>query len=92
MGDLSPFGVMDCNDADATEVRGGATFKFPEIADWCVAAVPVGSSDATVSGCVAEGVDSMAGTGDASEEAVGSADFFGSVLEDRRQRLKSPNI
>jgi hypothetical protein len=92
MGDLSPVGVVDCNDAGATAARGGVVFRVPEIADWCVAAVPVGNSGAAVVEGVGEGSTPRDGFGDADEGAVGSAEFFGVVVDERRQRLKNPNM
>jgi hypothetical protein len=92
MGDLSPFDVVDCNGAVATAARGGVSFKAPEIADWCVAVVAVGNSDAVVGVDVSEGAASDDGFGDACEGAFGSAEIFGVVVDDRRQRLKNPNM
>jgi hypothetical protein len=92
MGDLSPVGVVDSNDADAAAARGGGVFRVPEIADWCVAAVPVGNSGAAVAVDVGEGAASDDGFGGAGDAAIGSAEFFGVVVDDRRQRLKNPNM
>jgi hypothetical protein len=79
MGDLSPIGVVDCIEADATAARGGEVLRVPEIAASCVAAVPVGGSAALASG----------GAGD---DAAGFADGSDVVLEDRRHRLNNPNM
>jgi hypothetical protein len=81
MGDLSPFDVVDCGDADrgATAARGGDDVDDPESAASCVAAVPVGASG--VAGTVSIG---------GSDGVAGSTEFCGVLF--RRQRLKNPNM
>lgn len=82
MGDLSPLDVVDCVDAGtgATAALGGGDVSVPESAASCVAAVPVGAS----------GADAL--SIDGSDGVAGSTECCGGVFDDRRQRLKNPNM
>jgi|SRR5688572_27550606 hypothetical protein len=95
MGDFSP--VADVTRADDGEAAGVAAFGgfetcgAPDSAAWCVAAVPLGSSENAGAGCTARAGIFAGGPVDV---GAGASGFRGSsvVVLARRQRLNIPSM
>jgi hypothetical protein len=93
MGDLSPVdvvcGLAEGDTAIAVGIGGRGTFSVPSIAAWCVAAVPVGSSAAAVTGGAAGFAGGPVAAGKGGEGLGGSC---GAAFGERRQRSNIPSM